>query len=132
MDELLKLLNDASIFYIATVDGDKARVRPFGFAMRFEGKLYFCTSNQKNIYKQLKANSNFEACAMISDNEWIRVSGKAIFDGNVNAKKQAFIVMPSLSEIYQSAEDSTFEVFYLSDGEATIYSMIAPPKNIIL
>lgn len=60
MSEVVKFLTDAETFYIATVDGDKPRVRPFGIAIDHESKVYFVTGNKKEVYRQLKANPNFE------------------------------------------------------------------------
>jgi uncharacterized pyridoxamine 5'-phosphate oxidase family protein len=129
MNEILKFITDAGIFYIATVEGDKPRVRPFAFAMDYQGKIYFCTSNQKNVYHQLKSNPQFEACTMSKGRQWMRLNGKAVFDSNTDAKAKAFEVMPGLAKIYKSEE---FEVFYVDDGEATFYSMKDEPRTIKL
>jgi len=131
MNEVLKFLTDNPIFYIATVDGDKPRVRPFGFVMEFEGKLWFCTNNQKNVYKQLKANPYFEVSTTSPDRKWIRLMGKAVFNSTPEAKAKALEVMPALAKMY-SVEDSIFEVFYVEDGEATFYSMTGEPETIKL
>lgn len=80
MHEVLKFLTDNPTFYIATVDGDKPRVRPFGFVMEFEGKLHFCTNNQKNVYKQLQVNPYFEVSTASPEGRWIRLRGKAVFN----------------------------------------------------
>jgi len=128
MDEVLKFIGNHAVFYIATVDGDKPRVRPFGLTIPYEGKLYFVTGNKKDVYQQIIANPNIELCTMGPDNQWIRISGKAVFDSNMEVKKAAFAVSPVLANIYQSPESSKFEVFYLTDAEAGIYSMTAPPK----
>lgn len=120
MEELLKMLTDASAFYVATVDGDKPKVRPFGFVMNYNRKLYFCTGNHKTVYRQLKANPAVEICAMISKDEWVRISGRAVFDENIEAKKQAFAVAPSLAAIYGSPESPNFELFYITNIEASV------------
>lgn len=132
MDEIMKLLGGGTVFFIASVEGDKARVRPFSFIMDFEGKLYFCTNNQKKVYKQLNANPNLEISAMVEGGKWIRLNGKAVFDGNLAAKKKTFEIMPSLANIYQTPENPIFEVFYLKDPKATVYSMTAQPEEITL
>lgn len=129
LKEVLKFLTDNPTFYIATVDGAKPRVRPFGFVMEFEGKLYFCTNNQKNVYKQLKENPYFEVCTASPDGKWIRLRGKAVFNSTPATKAKALEVMPSLKKMY-SADDSIFEVFYIEEGEATFYSMGGEPKTV--
>jgi Uncharacterized conserved protein len=127
MNEILKFITDAGIFYIATVEGDKPRVRPFAFAMEYQGKIYFCTSNKKNVYNQLKSNPQFEACTRSKDGQWLRLNGKAVFDSSTDAKAKAFEIMPGLAKIYKTED---FEVFYIEDAAATFYSMTDEPKTI--
>lgn len=122
MDEILNFLTENPIFYIATVDGNLPKVRPFGFVMKLEGKLYFGTSNQKQVYKQLTVNPHFEISTTSKTGEWLRLKGKAVFHTNGMTKEAAFKAMPSLSKIY-SADDSIFEVFYIEDGEANFYEI---------
>ena len=129
MNEILKFIKDAGIFYIATVEGDKPRVRPFGFAMEHQGNIYFCTSNQKEVYKQLISNPQFEACTMSKGGQWMRLNGKAVFDSSTDAKAKAFEIMPGLAKIYKSED---FEVFYVDEAEATFYSMKNEPRTIKL
>ena len=76
MNEVLAFLLENRIVYLATVDGNIPKVRPVGFVMEFEGKLYFSTSNQKNVYKQLKANPNFEVSIISKTGDWLRLKGK--------------------------------------------------------
>ena len=129
MNEIVKFIKDAKVFYIATVDDDKPRVRPFGFTMEYQNRIYFCTSNKKNVYDQLKSNPHFEACTLSKDMRWIRLQGKAVFDDSTDAKAKAFEVMPGLSKIYKTED---FEVFYVEEAEATMYSMKDKPRNIKL
>ncbi|MGV8980074.1 pyridoxamine 5'-phosphate oxidase family protein [Clostridium sp.] len=132
MNEILKFITDAKIFYIATVEGDKPKVRPFGFSMEHQGKIYFCTSNDKNVYKQLASNPYFELCAMSENGQWMRLQGKAIFDSSIEAKAKAFEIMPSLSQSYKTPENPIFEVFYIEEGTATLYSFSDAPRIIKL
>ena len=132
MNEILKFINDAKVFYIATIDGDKPKVRPFGFAMEYEGKLYFCTSSEKNVYKQLVSNPYFEACTMSDNGQWIRLEGKAVFDPSLEVKAKVFEVMPNLVNIYKSADNPIFQVFYIEEGLATLYSFSDAPRIITL
>jgi uncharacterized pyridoxamine 5'-phosphate oxidase family protein len=129
MEEVLQFLKDNPIFYIATVDGDTPKVRPFGFAMEYEGKLCFCTNNQKDVYKQLKANPKFEISVASKTGEWLRLKGKAVFITSRESKKAALDTMPSLRNLY-SEEDSIFEIFYADEAEATFYDMSGPVKTV--
>ena len=129
MSEIVKFISEAGTFYIATVDGNEPKVRPFGLVIEHEGKIYFCTSNQKNIYKQLQVNPNFEVSTTAKDNRWIRLKGKAVFDNNLTVKAKAFEIMPHLKDIYNSMDNPAFEVFYVSEGEAIIYSFNGETKT---
>lgn len=131
MHEVLNFLNETKIFFVATIEGNEPKVRPFGFVMDFQDKLYFCTSNQKNVYQQLKNNSNCEISAANDKGDWIRVKGKVVFDNNMDAKKKVFEIMPALANLYKGAEDPTFEVFYLDDAEATFASLTGTPPRTV-
>ncbi|MDR2779893.1 MAG: pyridoxamine 5'-phosphate oxidase family protein [Synergistaceae bacterium] len=131
MKKVVDLLHEAGVFHFATVEGDRARVRPFGFVMEFGGKLYFTTGNKKPVYRQLKENPNVEICGMLPDNKWIRLEGRAVFDGNLPAKKHAFELFPDFKHLYETPENPEFEVFYLASPSATLYSMTAAPEKIL-
>ncbi len=131
MNEILKFLADNPIFYLATVEGDIPKVRPFGFVMNYQGKLHLCTSNQKDVYKQLKANPHLEISTTSQTGEWLRLKGKAVFNTNKESKQAALDVAPFLSRMY-SVDDSIFEVFYIENAEATIQNMKGESKTIKL
>jgi uncharacterized pyridoxamine 5'-phosphate oxidase family protein len=131
MNEVLAFLSENKIFYLATVEGNIPKVRPFGFAMEFEGKLYFGTSNQKPVYKQLKANPNFEISTTAKTGDWLRLKGKAVFNSNPKTKQAALDAMPGLSRMY-SVDDSIFELFYIEDGEATFNDMKGSSRTVTL
>ena len=129
MSEVVEFISEAGTFYIATVDGNVPKVRPFGLVIEHEGKIYFCTSNQKAVYKQLEANPNFEVSTTSKDNRWIRLKGKAVFENNFIVKAKAFEILPHLKNMYNSADNPNFVVFYVSEGEATIYSFSGETKT---
>lgn len=131
MNEVLKFLTDNPTFYIATVDGDVPKVRPFGLVIEFEGKLCFCTNNQKDVYKQLKANPNFEVCTTSKTGEWLRLKGKAVFNTSKQSKQAALDAAPFLRNMY-SVDDSIFETFYIQNAEATFSDMKGTSRTIKL
>jgi uncharacterized pyridoxamine 5'-phosphate oxidase family protein len=121
------------IFHLATVDGTKARVRPFGFCMKRNDRLYFCTSKSKDVYKQLAQNPEIEISDMGNDGTWLRIRGGIVFDETKEAKVQAFKEAAQLLKIYpKGADDPTFITFFLMRAEATIFSFMEKPKNIPL
>ncbi len=132
MNETLQFLVDSKVFFVATVDGDKPKVRPFAFVMEFEGKLYFGTNDSKPSYKQLTANPHVEICATSPNNEWIRICGKAVFDLRAEVAKKAFEVAPYLNGMYGNPDSPTLELFYIAEGEVTFCSLSSAPKTIKL
>ena len=128
MEEVQQFLKDAGVYYLATVEGDQPRVRPFGTAEIFEGKLYIQTGKSKNVSKQIQENNKVELCAF-KDGKWIRVSGKLVRDDRVEAKKDMLDKNPSLRGMYNENDDNT-EVLYFENGTATISSFTDAPKTI--
>ena len=128
MEEVLKFLKECGYYFIATIDGDKPRVRPFGTAEIYEGKLYIQTGKMKNVSKPIEANPNVEICAF-KDGKWIRISGNLIRDDRVEAKKYMLDMNPDLRSMYNENDDNT-EVLYFEKGIATISSFTEEPKTI--
>lgn len=128
MQEVYEFLKQCGTYYLATVDGDQPRVRPFGTIDLFEGKLYIQTGKIKEVSKQIQANSKVEICAF-AEGKWLRVAGKLIRDDRVEAKKHMLDSYPSLQAMY-SAEDDNTEVLYLEDAVATFSSFTEAPKVI--
>ena len=128
MQEVFDFLKKAGTYYLATADGDQPRVRPFGTAHIFDGKLYIQTAKAKPCAKQMAANPKIEICAM-SEGAWIRIAAKAITDDRLEAKQSMLDAYPMLKDRY-SAEDDNTNVLYLEDAVATIESFGGEPKVI--
>lgn len=129
----IEYLKANQVFHIATVDGTKARVRPFGFSMNRNGAIYFCTNKTKDVYKQLSSNPEIEISVMGSDMTWLRVRGRIAFDESRDAKVQAFEESANLLKVYpKGADDETFVTFYFTEATATLFSFTAAPKTISL
>ena len=128
MEEVLDFLKKAGTYFLATVEGDQPRVRPFGTAHIFDGKLYIQTGKVKPCSKQMAANPKIEICAMVDD-AWIRIAAIAVNDDRVEAKQSLLDAYPMLKDRY-SAEDANIQVLYLKDATATIASFAGEPKVI--
>ena len=129
--EILSFLKENAVFYIATVSGDTPKVRPFGFVMEYDGKLCFCTNNQKDVYRQLKINQNCEISTAAQTGEWIRLKGKAVFNTSTESRQAALDIAPFLGNMY-SVNDTIFETFYIAEGEAIISDMKGNSRTIKL
>ena len=128
IQEVYNFLKKCGTYYLATVEGDQPRVRPFGTVEIFEGKLYIQTGKIKNVSKQLQANPKAEICACM-DGKWLRVAGNLIRDDRVEAKKHMLDNYQSLKSMY-SAEDDNTEVLYFEDATAVFYSFTDEPRVI--
>ena len=128
MEEIYEFLKDAGTYYLATIDGDKPRVRPFGTVNLYNDKLYIQTGKKKDVSKQIQINNNVEICAF-KDGKWIRLAGKLIRDDSIEAKKDMLDHYPNLRAMYDESDDNT-EVLYFESGIATISSFTAEPKVI--
>lgn len=128
MEKVLKFLKDAETYYLATVEGDQPKVRPFGTAHVFEGKLYIQTGKVKDVSKQLHQNPKAEICAF-KNGEWLRVSGKLIEDDRNEARQSMLDAYPSLQKIYK-ADDGNTEVFYFENATAIFSSFTHEPQII--
>ena len=126
MKEVYDFLLECKTYYLATIDNDKPRVRPFGTVNIYDNHLYIQTGKSKKVYKQIMENSNVEICAF-NNGKWIRVSGKLIPDDRVEAKKDMLDHYPELRGMYDENDDNTI-VLYFDSGLATISSFTAPPK----
>ena len=128
MKEVQEFLKDAGVYYLATVEGDQPRVRPFGTAEIFENKLYIQTGKKKDVYKQIENNNKVELSAF-KDGKWIRVSGTLVADDRVEAKKDMLDKNPSLRGMYDENDDNTI-VLYFDKAKAVISSFTEAPKEI--
>ena len=125
MKRVLEFLRNAEVYYLATVEGDQPRVRPFGTVNEFEGKLYIQTGKVKPTSKQLAANPKAEICAF-KDGAWIRVACELVEDDRFEAKKSVLDAYPNLRGMYSEGDGNT-QVFYMKNAVATISSFGGAP-----
>ena len=128
MEEVYEFIKDCGYFFIATVDGDKPKVRPFGAINIFENKLYIQTGKRKKVSHQMQSNPNIEICAL-KDNKWIRLEGKVVRDDRIEAKQSLLDAYPELKGMY-SADDDNTDVLYFENAKATFYSFTDKPRVI--
>ncbi len=128
MEEVYEFLKKCGVYYLATLDGDQPRVRPFGTANIFEGKLYFQTGKIKSVAKQIFANPKIEISGTIDDT-WIRIEAEACEDDRLEARQSMLDAYPQLQRMYK-ADDGNTVVFYLKNAKATISSFRDKPKVI--
>ncbi|MBO4450409.1 MAG: pyridoxamine 5'-phosphate oxidase family protein [Clostridiales bacterium] len=125
MNTVNDFLKQAGVYYLATVEGDQPRVRPFGTVNIFEGKLYIQTGKKKDVAKQIEANPKVEISAF-KDGKWIRVAGELVEDERIEAQKSMLDAYPELAGMYQPGDGNT-AVYYFKNAVATISSFTEAP-----
>lgn len=129
MKEVYEFLKASGVYYLATMDGDQPRVRPFGTIDIFEDKLYIQTGKVKKVADQLKANPKVEISSMTPDGKWIRIAAEAILDENIAAQEHMLENYPDLKAMYQPGDGNT-EVYYLQNAVVQICSFTESSKEI--
>ncbi len=127
MKRVYEFLQKVHTYYLATVEGDQPRVRPFGTALIFEGKLYIQTGKSKAVSKQLAANPKAEICAF-DGSTWLRIAGELISDDRIEAKKAMLDANPGLRDRYNENDDNT-QVLYFKNAVATFSSFTSEPES---
>ena len=128
MERVCQFLKEAGVYYLATVEGDQPRVRPFGTAHIFEGKLYIQTGKVKPTSRQLMANPKAEICAF-HNGAWVRVAGELVEDDRLEAKKSMLDAYPMLRNMYDENDGNT-QVFYFQNATATFASFGGAPETV--
>ena len=128
MQRVCDFLKEAGVYYLATVEGDQPRVRPFGTAHIFEGKLYIQTGKAKPCSRQLRENPKAEICAF-HGGKWLRLAGELVEDDRVEAKKSMLDAYPSLRGMYDENDGNT-QVLYFKNATATFSAFGASPETV--
>lgn len=126
MKEVCDFLKKCGAYYLATMDGDQPRVRPFGTAEVFEDRLYIQTGRNKDVSSQMKTNPKVELCAFDGET-WLRIQAIAVDDDRREPKAHMLEAYPMLKSMY-SADDGNTQTLYLKNATATFYSMTGSPK----
>lgn len=128
IERVCTFLKDAQVYYLATVEKDQPRVRPFGTAHIFEGRLYIQTGKVKPVSKQIALNPKAEICAF-KDGEWLRIAAALIEDDRTEARKSMLDAYPNLRAMYDENDGNT-QVLYLKDAKATFSSFTHAPETV--
>ncbi len=128
LERVCAFLEEVQTYYLATVDGDQPRVRPFGTVLMSGGRLYIQTGKVKDVSKQLSANPKAEICAC-KDGKWLRVAGELVNDDDHEVKVAMLEKMPSLKGMY-SADDDNMQMLYFKNATATFSSFTEAPETV--
>ena len=128
MKKVYDFIKKCGTYYLATVDDDQPRVRPFGTILLFEDKLYIQTGKSKDVSRQIQANPKAEICCF-AEGTWLRVAGELVMDERKEVKKAMLDDYPELRGMYSEDDDNT-EVLYFKNATATFSSFTAAPEVI--
>lgn len=126
MNEVYEFIKSCGTYFLATVEDDQPRVRPFGTVIIFDGKLYIQTGKSKNVSKQIQKNPKVELCCF-DGGQWLRLAGELVRDDRVEPKEAMLEAYPNLKAMYSATDDNT-EVLYFKNATATLSSFAAAPK----
>ena len=129
MNRIVEEMKKIGVFYVATAEGDQARVRPFSSVTEHDGHVYICCGNFKEVYKQLVASPKVEICGMYDGASWLRVTAVAVEDASLEAQR-AMLSDPTGPSMLYAAGDGRFTTFRLENARAVKYSFTAPPEEI--
>ena len=127
LEKVIKFLDEAETYYLATLEGDQPRVRPFGTALIYRDRLYIQTGKIKPVSKQLKANPKAEICAF-KNGKWIRIAGELIEDETREVKTLMLEKMPMLRNMYNE-DDGNMEMLYFTHAHVTFSSFVEAPES---
>lgn len=132
MSVVSEFLAKSGVQYFSTVGADgKPKVRPFQFMFEDEGKIYYCTSNKKEVYREMQKSPWVEICASGANAAWLRLSGKVVFIDDLKLKAKAQDASPLVKSIYKTPDNPDFEVFYLGAARAVFADFSGNPPKVI-
>jgi len=128
IERVSKFLEEAQTYYLATVEGDQPRVRPFGTVLVYEGRLYIETGKAKDVSRQIGKNGKVELCAF-KDGVWLRVAGELREDDRREVRVKMLEKMPSLKAMYDP-DDGNMQMLYFTGAQAVFSSFTAAPEKL--
>ncbi|MCR4739463.1 MAG: pyridoxamine 5'-phosphate oxidase family protein [Lachnospiraceae bacterium] len=131
MSKINDFLNEAGVFFLATVDGDQPKLRPLGAHMEMDSKEIFGVGDFKNVYKQLVANPKCEIVAAKKDGHWMRYTGKAVFETDGKYAETMLDGMPHLRDIYNEKTGNKMMCFHLEDASAVDIAVMGPGEDML-
>ena len=128
MQEVYEFLKKCGTYYLATLEGDQPRVRPFGTIDLFEGRLTIQTGKVKSVSRQMLAHPQVELCAFDGE-RWLRVAAKAVEVPEIEAQRHMLEAYPNLQNAYAPGDGNTM-IFALTQATATFSSFTAPSRTV--
>lgn len=123
MIDYLSVLKENPNGVLATQDGSAVKTRVFQYLFSDGNKVYFCTNNEKPVYRQLKEHPYASFCAYPANYSLVlSVNGKVVFVNDLALKTRALDENPSIKGIYERADNPIFEIFYIDVEQVETFS----------
>lgn len=126
MIDIEQFIKESKMFFLATVEGDAPKQRPFGELTLVDGKYYMNTNSKKAVFQQMMKNPNISICAF-QKGSWIRIEGKAVRETDETVIQKIVKENPFLTKIYEEEKDIS-ECLYLENATAMLYSGDKEPE----
>lgn len=124
MSKLNDFLTEAGVFFLATEDGNQPKLRPLGAHLEMDGKVLFGVGDFKEVYKQMTANPLVEIAACKPDGQWLRYTGKAVFETDPKYAAALLDAMPNLKPMYAKETGHKLMMFHLEDAKAVVIQVM--------
>lgn len=124
MSRLNDFLTEAGVFFLATTDKDQPKLRPLGAHFEIDGKVLFGVGDFKEVYAQMQANPLVEIAACKPNAEWLRYTGRAVFETDSKYAAAALDAMPDLKKIYNDETGHKLMMFHLEDAKAVVIQLM--------
>ena len=128
MEEVYAFLKACGTYYLATVEGDQPRVRPFGTVDIFDGRLTIQTGRKKDVARQIFQNPKVELCGF-HGGKWLRVAAKAVEEPRLEAQEHMLDAYPNLRNRYAPGDGNNL-IFALTEVTATFSSFTEEPRTV--
>lgn len=130
MEVIVRFLQENPVQFLATIGLDgKPKVRPFHFMLEDDGRLWFCTSNRKDVYNELQKEPYIELSVASPEHTWLRVAGKVVFENNMTVKNRIMENNEIVRSLYRTADNPVLEVFYLDEAVASVSNLTGSPAK---
>jgi uncharacterized pyridoxamine 5'-phosphate oxidase family protein len=131
MKLVVDFLKKSQTQYLATMGTDtNPKVRPFQFKLEQGGRLYFSTTNDKQVYKEIVQHPYVELCACGENWSWLRLSGKVVFSDDRSIKARIIEeAVPLIKAVYKTPDNPLWALFYLDEATATFTDLSGRPPR---
>jgi uncharacterized pyridoxamine 5'-phosphate oxidase family protein len=131
MSKINDFLSETGVFFLATEDGDQPKIRPLGAHLEMDGKVLFGIGDFKEVYRQMKANPQVEIVACKQDGNWLRYTGKAVFETDEKYAEAMLDAAPNLRNIYNEKTGNKMAVFHIENASAVVIPVMGAGESLL-